>query len=106
MTFEEAHRMFQAGRTRELADTEGGLRFLKLRSLSRRDYLEELFRRAGIEPSTSRGRDLFREAYSAEAITEAAIDSFIREAYAREREVRRRGEPALVNQLYRLQTFD
>jgi hypothetical protein len=106
MTFEEAQRMFRGERTRELASAPGGLRFLKLRSLSRRDYLEELFSRAGIRPSTSGSRDLFREAYNTKAITETIVDLFIRDSYAREREVRRQREAALVDQLYRLQTFD
>jgi hypothetical protein len=99
--FEEAQRMFREEKIRELAAEEDGLRFLKLRSLSRRDYLESLFSRAGSTPRTSGGRNLFREAYETNAISDAVIDSFIRQVYAEERETRRQREPALVDQLYR-----
>ena len=106
MTFEEAQRLFRAEQIRELGASSEGRRFLKLRSLSRRELLEGLFRLARRQPRTTGVRALFREAFDDQAIVEDVIERHIREMYEEERAVRRQREPALVDQLYRVQVFD
>ncbi|MBN1362629.1 MAG: hypothetical protein JW993_18675 [Sedimentisphaerales bacterium] len=106
MTFDEAQRMFRDERIRELAAIPDGLRFLKLRSLSRREHLEELFGLAAVTPQATQARLLFREAYENQAVDTILIDSYIRTTYASERNSRRQREPEIVNQLYRMQVFD
>ena len=51
MNFKQAEAMFSKDQIRELAQEPDGLRYLKLRSLNRREYLEKLFEAAGIEPA-------------------------------------------------------
>ena len=58
MDFSTAKTWFGDDRIRELAESSDGLRFLKLRSLSRREHLEALFRMASITPQATSARDL------------------------------------------------
>ena len=53
MTFDEATAFFRDDKIRELAEQPDGLRFLKLKSLSRREHLDKLFDLAKITPSAS-----------------------------------------------------
>ena len=91
-----AQKWFQQDRIRELAESFAGLRFLKLRSLSRREHLEYLFSVAAIDPTSSKVSDLFREAFATAALDNPTIDSAIKSIYAVEREQRRNCEDELV----------
>ena len=106
MDFNTVQNWFRQDRIRELAESPGGLRFLKLRSLSRREHLEQLFSAASIEPTSSSARDLFKEAFETVGLDTEIIDGTIKAIYATEREQRRDNEAELVNQLYRLDVFD
>ena len=105
MDFSAAESMFRIDKIRELAEDPQGLRYLKLRSLSRRDHLERLFELAGVSPPT-KARELFRQAFSSPAIADETIENTIRDIYQRERQLRREREPELVSQLYRLLMFE
>ena len=106
MNFDIATDQFSRDLIRELAESDDGLRFLKLRSLSRREHLIELFDKASITPQANSARGMFREAFESTAVDEKIIDQTISQIYASEREERRANEPELVNQLYRLDVFD
>ena len=106
MDFNMALKWFHQDRIRDLAKSAEGLKFLKLRSLSRREHLEYLFSAAAIDPTSSKVSDLFREAFETAALDNPTIDSTIKAIYEVEREQRRNCEDELVNQLYRLEVFD
>ena len=106
MIFDRAKQMFDDGAIRELANDQNGLRFLKLRSLSRREYLERLFKFVNVETGGVGARQLFRMAYETPTVNNEVIDTFIRSVYESERNERLQREPELVNQLYRMQVFD
>lgn len=106
MDFDTAKAWFRDDRIRELAESDDGLRFLKLRSLSRREHLEALFMVASITPQSGSARDMFREAFEKTAVDEDVINRTISQIYASKRQERRANEPELVNQLYRLDVFD
>ena len=106
MNFKQAESLFSKDQIRELAQTPEGLRYLKLRSLNRREYLEKLFQAAGIHASTTSAKLMFKEAFETPDIDAARIDELIRGTYERERAIRREREPELVSQLYRMQAFD
>lgn len=106
MNFDRAQALFRNEKIRELSEDQDGLRFLKLRSLSRREYLEQLFQAADLTPASKGARALFREVFDASAISARLIDTVIRDIYETERSLRRAREPELVSQLYRLQMFD
>lgn len=106
MDFETAKQYFRDDRIRELAGSEDGLRFLKVRSLSRRAHLKLLFTVAEVTPTATSTDGMFREAYESPTITDETITKTIRQIYAAERSERREREPDLIDQLYRLQVFD
>ena len=106
MDFNTARKWFKQDRIRDLAKSSEGLRFLKLRSLSRREHLDCLFSSAAIDPTSSKVSDLFREAFETAALDDPTIDNTIKAIYEAEREQRQNCEDELVNQLYRLEVFD
>ena len=106
MEFDTAMALFSDDCVRELAESDDGLRFLKLRSLSRREHLETLFEVASITPQASSARGMFKEAFETIAVDQEIINETISQIYASERKERRAKEPELVNQLYRLDVFD
>lgn len=58
MDFDTAQSWFRDNRIRELSQTNDGLRFLKLRSLSRREHLYQLFASAAL---TIFGKNWFKK---------------------------------------------
>lgn len=105
LTFEECQRLFRSDRITELALDADGVRYLKLRSLNRREELRHLFEIAAGRPPEANALQLFRQAFESET-TVAQIEACIREIYLQERAERREQEPELINQLYRLQEFN
>ncbi len=105
LTFAEATRLFQQDDIRALAADPDGLRFLRLRSLSRQDHLQRLYRTAGLESPALGVNQLFRQAYE-DIRDQEVIQRCIKELYEEGRAVRRAEEPALIDQLYRLQEFN
>ena len=105
MEFKIAKELFNDDRIWELCESIDGLRFLKLRSL-RKLHLEKLFELASVEPTASKFPDMLREAYETNALNDKIIDQAIAQIYKPERANRRRQEPELINQLYRLEVFD
>jgi len=105
LTFEDCQRLFRNDSITELAQDGDGIRYLKLRSLSRREGLERLFEIAGVPLPEVNVSQLFRRAFEG-GITVAQIEICIREIYLQERAGRREQEPELINQLYRMQEFN
>ena len=106
MNFQEAQRLFNNDRVQDLSQDGDGLRFLKLRSLNRKEHLERLFRIIGVAPGDSSARAMFRQAFECPQVTSRVLSHLIREIYEEERASRRQAEPELVNNLYRLKVFD
>ena len=92
MDFDQALTMFRDDRIRELSEQADGLRYLKLRSLNRREHLDVLFQAAGVEPAESTARAMFREAYDNPACDTLVIESVIRSIYGQERAGRKERE--------------
>lgn len=105
LTFAEAVSLFKNDRLNELCADAEGIHFLKLRSLSRTEYLERLFQVAGVAKPDVGTKALFEAAFNA-GITAEAIEACAREIFHVERERRRANEAELVNQLYRVQEFN
>jgi hypothetical protein len=105
LTFAQANALFRQDKLNELVADAEGLRFLKLRSLNRTEYLERLFHSAGIARPDVGARQLFDAAFNA-GINTVAIEACARDIYQEEREQRRGRETELVNQLYRVQEFN
>ena len=106
MRFDEADQLFKDDNIRQLAEVPDGLRFLKLRSLSRKDYLQQLFHNANVEPTSTRATAMFRQAYDTSSIDDKVINRSILEIYKQERTERRDSESKLISELYKIQVFD
>jgi len=104
-TFAEAERLFAADRINELTLDGAGVRFLKLRSMARKEYLERLLMEAGLGYAGLAADDLLEHVFES-AVTAAQIEGTIRAIYLEEREARRVVEAELVSELYRMETFD
>jgi len=105
LDFQSAEHKFREDRIRELSQTPDGLLYLKLRSLSRKRYLERLFDKVGLTPQSTLAKQKFREIYEAR-VDVGIVGDLIREIYEEERAVRRETEDELVSEMYRLQVFD
>lgn len=106
MDFTTASALFKSDRIKDLCESADGLRFLKLRSLSRKPHLMKLFEVALITPQTKSAQGMLKEAFETVAVNDKIIDQTIAEIYKPERKERKEKEPDLVNQLYRLEIFD
>lgn len=105
LDFDTAANLFKNDRIRELSTTETGMRFLKLRSLSRKEHLAYLIDKCGIQLEDTKSNEWLRFIYES-GVSDAAIDETIRELFERERSARREAEPQLINELYKIQSFD
>ena len=106
MQFEEAARLFKNNNIKELAQSPDGLRFLKLRSLSRKEHLLQLFGVASVEPSSAKTSAMFRQAFETTDISAKVLDKIIQQIYERQREQSRKLEAKLISELYKVQVFD
>ena len=105
LTYDAADSLFRQDKLNELVADADGRRFLKLRSLSRTEYLKRLFHRAKIAIPNIGSRHLFGAAFSAR-ISTPMIEDCARDIYREERAQRKANENELVNQLYRVQEFN
>lgn len=79
--------------------------FLKLRSLSRNEILRQLAQVSGIDIQNVQGRQLFEHVFC-QNIPQNIVDTFIRQAYQQERNIRRQNEEQLYHHLYRINNLD
>lgn len=106
LSFEELDGCF---RTNDFPSIEGdnrGIRFLKLRSMSRKETMEQFCEEHQINIENIRSQQYLRHVFELNTITDNSIDEFINQNYQRERIVRRDREDYLIDQLRRLQAFD
>jgi hypothetical protein len=94
MNFQTASNLFKNDQINKLAEDKDGLRFLKLRSLSRRDKLEQLAEEVGLNISRTPPNDLLKKLYDSR-ISEKKIESFIRRKFLEERIARKKARTNL-----------
>ncbi len=104
-TFAQAKKAFQEDRIQELANDPSGLRFLKLRSLSRPEYLRKLVNEFGIKADDLSGDRLLCSCFES-SITIQQIETTIKAIYDEGRRERLSVEDELVSELYKLNAFD
>lgn len=83
-----------------------GTRFLKLRSMSRSETMQEFCTQHNIDISNLQSKQYFPFVFDLANITDEHIDNFIKKKYQEERQARQINEEYLVDQLSRLQYFD
>ena len=103
--FQDALNKFKSDHVRELSLSDEGMKFLKLRSLSRKYQMEYLIEKAGLDFGNTKSREWLKQLYESD-LTEQIIEDAIRELYELAREERRAAEDGLVNELYKIQSFE
>lgn len=105
MDFCTAAKFFENNRIRELSLSKRGLRFLKLRSLSRKAHMEYLVSKYSINVGNSNSKEWLRLIFESD-VTSRAIDESISHLYELERSPRRKNEEQLIEQLYKVKSFE
>ncbi|MDJ0581001.1 hypothetical protein [Crocosphaera sp.] len=105
MDFDTANTFFKNDKIGELAKTTDGMRFLKLRSLSRKSQMQYLIDKHNIDVGDITSKGWLRIIYNSN-IKIKDVDQVILDLYERERQVRRNNENQLVNELYKIQSFE
>lgn len=106
LNFAELDTCFRNDDFPSIENDNRGIRFLKLRSMSRRETMEEFCSLHNIDISELQSRQYFQHVFNLAAITNEQIDAFIIQKYQEERQTRLANEDYLVDQLSRLQNFD
>ena len=105
LDFNRAANLYKNDKIRELAGTNGGMRFLKLRSLRRKEYLDYLIHKFELKVGNLKLEEKLQYIYKS-AIQLENIDDVIQELFEEERKIRRANEQQLINELYKVQSFD
>lgn len=105
MDYEKAAAYFQDDRLRELALSRPGLRFLKIRSLARRELMRRLIDEHGLDVGNSAPGEWLKQIYDSN-LSDEDIDRAILDLYELGRSERRKTEERLLNELYKVKTFD
>lgn len=104
-TFDQAHKAFQNDLIRDLGLDTSGLRFLKIRSLSRKATIERMYQILGRDVPSEKGNALLKSIYNSD-ISDSQIDSVINTLYLEDRADRLSTESSLISELYQLDHFD
>jgi hypothetical protein len=105
ISFSQAITLFNADKIGDLSDSREGLRFLKLRSLSRKGQMEAFARKFQVDILGAKSKDVLSLIFASN-VSDDDIDSFIREVYITERAERKKYEESLLNELYKVNAFD
>ena len=104
LNFNRAMNLYKSDKIRELAETDEGLRFLKLQSLSRKEYLDHLIHKFELKVGNLKVVEKLQYIYES-AVRLEDIDEIIQELFEKEREIRRDKEQQLINELYKIESF-
>ena len=104
-TFQTAEKAFKNDNIRELGLDLQGVRFLKLRSLSRKEHLNRLVLDHSLAIPDGLPAARVKAVFES-GITDDQINATIRAIYAEERQQRSQNEPELITELYKMQFFD
>lgn len=106
LNFNDLDQHFRNDRFPNIENDIRGIRFLKLRSMSRKETMEEFCQIHDIDLSLIQSREYFKHIFNFDGISDQDIDNFINLKYQQERAVRLENQDYLVDQLNRLQFFD
>jgi hypothetical protein len=106
LTFTELDNFFRENDFPTIEYDERGIRFLKLRSMSRKATMEEFCEIHNIDISNLVSRNYFKYIFELDGVTDDQINDFINLKYRVERQQRISEQDYLVDQMNRLQHFD
>ena len=106
LQFSELEKLFKDNDFPSIEMDDRGIRFLKLRSMSRKSTMEEFCEIYEINLEGIKSKDYFGHVFENQSIIDSTINEFINQKYQEERKERSNNQDYLVDQLNRLQYFD
>lgn len=106
LNFEDLDKCFRNNDFPSIENDNRGIRFLKLRSMSRKEAMEEFSKLHNINFTNLNSREYFSCIFNQSKITDQNINDYINLKYQEERASRFVGQDYLIDQLNRLQYFD
>jgi len=106
LQFSELDRAFRIDDFPKIENDNRGIRFLKLRSMSRKATMEEFCELHNIDLEGVASRGYFPHIFEIGNVTDEMVNDFINQKYQEERADRLTNQDYLVDQLNRLQYFD
>jgi len=106
LSFNQLNNYFRNNDFTKIENDNKGIRFLKLRSMSRKATMEDFCEIHNIDVSDLNARDYFSHIFNLDAITDEQINEFINLKYREERQERVDNQDYLIDQLNRLAHFD
>lgn len=106
LNFKQLDKCFRGNDFPSIENDSRGIRFLKLRSMSRKDTMEEFAEIHDIDLSELKSKEYFAHLFGLEQISDDEINDFINSQYETERAERIDNQDYLIDQLNRLQHFD
>lgn len=105
MEFDYASRLFEEDKLRELSLSKDGMRFLKIRSLSRKDCLQSIISSHDVDVGDSPYRKWAKLIFDSD-VPMIEIHKTITELYEKARNERKKLEDGLISELYKVQFFE
>lgn len=106
LVFKELEQAFRNNDFPKIENDDRGIRFLKLRSLSRKATIEEFCTLHDINLEGIKSKNYFSYIFEVGEVSDEMIDDFINQKYQERRAIRLANQDYLVDQLNRLQFFD
>jgi len=106
LNFNELDRYFRNNDFTSIENDNRGIRYLKLRSMSRKETMIEFCQIHSISLETLKLKEYFSNIFNLERVSDRNINDFINLKYQEERVGRIDNQDYLVDQLNRLQNFD
>lgn len=106
LDFQQLDNCFRQDNFPQIENDLRGSRYLKLRSMSRKETLIDLATLHNINLEGLGSRQYLENIFNFENLSDVQIDDFINAKYSEERSIRLENEEYLIDQLSRLQHFD
>jgi len=105
-SFEELVKLFNNNKFDEIENDKKGVRFLKLRSISRKDTIVEIAMQNKLVIDDLTANKIFKLVFNSEIITNELINTYILSKYKTERDERKAEEDILIDEMYKLEIFN
>jgi len=105
-SFEELLKLFNNNKFDEIENDKQGIRFLKLRSISRKDTIVEIAIQNKLNIDSLTANKIFMLVFNSTIITDKIINTYILSKYKIERDERKEDENILINEMYKLEIFN
>jgi hypothetical protein len=102
----ELIKLFNNNKFNEIEDDIKGIRFFKIRSISRKDTIQEIAIQNNLNINNCTVNKIFELVFNNSAISDEVINNYILSKYKIERKKREEEEEQLINEMYKLDIFN